>query len=121
MLVDEANVKKDMAKKVYKLAQSLNASVPAYMMAAQQAAVHVLATFSGIQLDSQNRLKKNPFAAKTKDSSDNKASEADIVVHDSETKMTESEKGLRAVGIALDELSDQITSATSAVAALKQH
>merc|ERR1719420_1679917 len=66
-LVDEANLKEGQAKKIYKLATSLNASIPAYMNAAQQAAVHVLATFSGIQLDSQTRQKKNPFAGKTKD------------------------------------------------------
>lgn len=122
MLVDEANAKEDQAKKIYKLATSLNASIPAYMMAAQQAAVHVLATFSGIQLDSQTRQKKNPFAGKTKDKPDSNApSEADMAIHVSENSMAEADKGLHAVGTALNELSAQIASARAATEAFKKH
>jgi hypothetical protein len=122
-LVDDANLKKAQAKKIYKLAQSLNGSIPAYMNAAQQAAIHVLATFSGLQLDSQSQqtAKKNPFAAKTKDKSTNKASEADVVVHNSEKALAKADQGLRAVGKALDDLDGQIASATAATAAFKQH
>lgn len=121
MLVDEANVKEDLAKKVYKLAMSLNASIPAYMNAAQQAAVHVLATFSGLQLDSQTRQKRNPFAVKTKDKPDSNASEADMVVHVSENAMAQADQGLQAVGSALKDLSAQIASARAATAAIKKH
>jgi len=42
--IGDAQLKEDMAKKIYKLAQSLNDAVPSYQLAAQQAAVHVLAT-----------------------------------------------------------------------------
>merc|ERR1719213_1483136 len=85
-LVDDANLKEGQAKKIYKLAQSLNSSIPAYMNAAQMAAIHVLATFSGLQLDTQSHKKKNPSATKTKEklSGNNTASEADVVVHNSE-------------------------------------
>merc|ERR1719321_1523832 len=119
-LVDEANLKEAQAKKIYKLAQSLNASIPAYMNAAQQAAIHVLATFSGIQVDMQSRKKKNPFATSTKEKH-SEASEADKVVYNSEVAVKEADKGLRAVGIALDELSTQIAAATAATAAVKKH
>merc|ERR1719213_216068 len=79
-LVDDANLKEGQAKKIYKLAQSLNSSIPAYMNAAQQAAIHVLATFSGLQVDAQSKKKKNPFAAKKKENGSD-PSEADLVVH----------------------------------------
>lgn len=51
-----AQLKEDQAKKIYKLARELNASVPNYANAAQQAAVHVLATFSGLQTESSDSL-----------------------------------------------------------------
>jgi hypothetical protein len=114
-LVDDALLKEGQAKKIYKLAQSLNSSIPAYMNAAQQAAIHVLATFSGLQLDEHSKRKKNPFSKKTKESHSNDASETDMVVHDSEVAMTQSEKGLQAVGSALDDLSAQIAKATAAM------
>lgn len=44
-----ANVKKSDALKVRKLAESLNAAIPNYQKAAQMAAIHTLATFSGLQ------------------------------------------------------------------------
>merc|ERR1740127_234164 len=87
-LVDDALLKEGQAKKVYKLAQSLNSSIPAYMNAAQQAAIHVLATFSGLQVDMQSKKKKIPFATKTKERLSKDASETDLVVHNSEVAMT---------------------------------
>lgn len=51
----QAQVKEDQAKKIYKLARSLNSSVPVYQNAAQQAAAHILATFSGLQLNKSLR------------------------------------------------------------------
>jgi len=116
-LVDEANLKEGQAKKIYKLATSLNSSIPAYMNAAQQAAIHVLATFAGIQLDMHSPKKKNPFAKKEGQKS--KASEADKVVYSSEVAIKQADKGLRAVGAALDELSAQIAQAKAATASLK--
>eukprot|EP00397_Hematodinium_sp_SG-2012_P059734 GEMP01076918.1.p1 GENE.GEMP01076918.1~~GEMP01076918.1.p1 ORF type:complete len:327 (+),score=101.28 GEMP01076918.1:65-1045(+) len=53
----QAQLKEDQAKKIYKLARSLNASVPTYQTAAQQAAAHVLATFSGIQVHNTPSLR----------------------------------------------------------------
>jgi len=52
-LIGDAQLKEDQAKKVYKLARELNQNIPAYANAAQQAAVAVLATFSGLQLDKE--------------------------------------------------------------------
>lgn len=119
-LVNDANLKKDQAKKIYKLAQSLNASIPSYMNAAQMAAIHVLATFSGIQLGALSLKKKNPFAAKPKMAKPGSvASEADMVVHNSESAMASADKGLRAVGSALDELSAQVAAANAAIAPAK--
>lgn len=45
--IADAQMKEDQAKKVYALARSLNSSIPSYQNAAQQAAVHVLATHPG--------------------------------------------------------------------------
>jgi len=53
----KAQMMEDQAKKIYKLATELNSSVPTYQMAAQQAAAHVLATFSGLQLSGQEDKK----------------------------------------------------------------
>lgn len=50
MLIGAANLKKQEAYKVRKLAESLNMSIPSYQKAAQQAAAHALATFAGLQL-----------------------------------------------------------------------
>jgi len=54
----------DQAKKLYKLATELNSSVPTFQMAAQQAAAHVLATFTGLQLSGlQEDDKSEPLNA----------------------------------------------------------
>lgn len=50
MLVGAANLKKQEAYKVRKLAESLNMSIPSYQRAAQMAAQHALATFTGLQM-----------------------------------------------------------------------
>jgi enamine deaminase RidA (YjgF/YER057c/UK114 family) len=50
MLVGAANMKKEGAYKIRKLAESLNMSIPSYQRAAQMAAAHALATFSGLQV-----------------------------------------------------------------------
>merc|ERR1719333_1202923 len=50
MLIGAANMKKEEAWKVRKLAESLNMSIPNYQKAAQEAAAHALATFAGLQL-----------------------------------------------------------------------
>lgn len=48
-LVVQANMQEATAKNVRKLAASLNASIPSYQKAAEMAAIHVFATFSGLQ------------------------------------------------------------------------
>merc|ERR1719401_635979 len=50
MLIGAANLKKQEAYKIRKLAESLNMSIPNYQQAAQQAINHALATFSGLQV-----------------------------------------------------------------------
>jgi len=50
MLVGAANLKKQEAFKIRKLAETLNMSIPSYQRAAQMAAAHALATFTGLQL-----------------------------------------------------------------------
>lgn len=49
MLVSNANLQEATAKNLRKLAESLNSSIPAYTRAAQMAAIHVQATFTGLQ------------------------------------------------------------------------
>jgi len=51
MLVGAANLKKQEAAKIRKLAESLNMSIPSYQRAAQMAAAHALATFTGLQVE----------------------------------------------------------------------
>lgn len=51
MLVGAANLKKQEAFKIRKLAESLNMSIPSYQRAAQMAAAHALATFTGLQVE----------------------------------------------------------------------
>lgn len=60
-LIGDAQMKEGQAKQMRKLAESLNMSVPNYQNAATQAAIHTLATFSGLQLPPGARH-KNPFA-----------------------------------------------------------
>merc|ERR1719401_3319687 len=53
MLVGTANLKKQEAFKIRKLAESLNMSIPSYQRAAQMAAEHAMATFTGLQIGDQ--------------------------------------------------------------------
>merc|ERR1719231_2176036 len=57
-----ATVKNGEAVKIRKLAESLNASIGNYQQAAQQATVHTLATFSGLQQTAKG-LSENEAAA----------------------------------------------------------
>lgn len=50
MMVGQANMMKANAWNIRKLAESLNMSIPSYQRAAQQAAAHALATFTGLQM-----------------------------------------------------------------------
>merc|ERR1719399_2715324 len=51
----DAPLKAEQAKKLRKLAESMNTAIPNYQNAAQQAAIHVMATFSGLQLPGRGR------------------------------------------------------------------
>jgi hypothetical protein len=51
LLIGAANMKYQEALKVRKLAESLNMSIPSYQRAAQMAAAHTLATFTGLQME----------------------------------------------------------------------
>merc|ERR1719502_573352 len=62
-LVGDANMKEAQAKSLRKLAESLNRSIPNYQNAAMQAAIHVMATFSGVQLGSRVRSQGHHGAA----------------------------------------------------------
>lgn len=107
MLVTQANLKEGGAKKIYKLAMSLNSSIPAYQMAAQQAAIHVLATFSGIQMDAITK-RRNPFKGKKANGAT--PSEADQVIHTAEKSQAEADKQLKHLGSELESLSASIAS-----------
>lgn len=51
MMIGTANLKKAGAYNIRKLVESLNMSIPSYQRAAQMAANHALATFSGLQTE----------------------------------------------------------------------
>jgi len=65
MLVGAANMKKQEAFKVRKLAESLNMSIPSYQRAAQMAAEHALATFTGLQIGDKAHVEMRQKVAKT--------------------------------------------------------
>jgi len=65
MLVGAANMKKAEAYKVRKLAESLNMSIPSYQRAAQMAAAHALATFTGLQIGDKAHVEMRQKVAKT--------------------------------------------------------
>merc|ERR1719473_2008551 len=48
-LLGQAKVKKELALRIRKLVESLNTSIPSYQQAAENAATHALAVFSGLQ------------------------------------------------------------------------
>jgi hypothetical protein len=55
MLIAAAQMKYQEALKVRKLAESLNMSIPSYQRAAQMAAAHALATFTGLQMQDKEQ------------------------------------------------------------------
>jgi hypothetical protein len=65
MLIGAANLKKGEALKVRKLAESLNMSIPSYQRAAQQAAAHALATFTGLQMDDKSHAEMRKKVAES--------------------------------------------------------
>merc|ERR1719162_2058243 len=65
MLVGAANLKKQEAFKVRKLAESLNMSIPSYQRAAQMAAEHALATFSCLQIGGKAHMEMRHKLATT--------------------------------------------------------
>merc|ERR1719460_1383256 len=67
-LVGDANMKEAQAKSLRKLADSLNRSIPNYQNAAMQAAIHVMATFSGLQLAARDRPQGHDAAPSAADS-----------------------------------------------------
>lgn len=56
LMVATANMKKEGAWNIRKLVESLNMSIPSYQRAAQMAAAHAIATFSGLQMDDKARV-----------------------------------------------------------------
>lgn len=65
MLVGGANLKKGGAYNIRKLAESLNMSIPSYQRAAQMAAAHALATFSGLQMGDKAHTEMRQKVAET--------------------------------------------------------
>jgi len=65
MLVGAANMQKAGAYAVRKFAESLNMSIPSYQRAAQQAAIHALATFSGLQVGDKAHIEMRQQIAKS--------------------------------------------------------
>lgn len=49
-MMTQSQLKADLAKNVHKLAENLNLAIPEYQGAATAAAIHVLATWSGLQV-----------------------------------------------------------------------
>lgn len=106
-LVRDANLKEGQAKKIYKLAQSLNSSIAAYKVAAEQMAVHVMATFSGLQLGAKTR-RKNPFGKGAALGADAQAAET---IHIAEVTDGKADEALRQCGADLEELSKSLQAA----------
>jgi len=65
MLVGASNMKKAEAYKIRKLAESLNMSIPSYQRAAQMAAAHALATFTGLQMGDKAHIEMRQKVAAT--------------------------------------------------------
>lgn len=65
ILVGAANMKKAEAFKIRKLAESLNMSIPSYQRAAQMAAAHALATFTGLQMGDKAHVEMRQNVAKS--------------------------------------------------------
>jgi len=65
MLIGAANLKKQEAFKIRKLAESLNMSIPSYQRAAQMAAAHALATFTGLQMGDKAHMEMRSEVAKS--------------------------------------------------------
>jgi hypothetical protein len=64
-LIGTANLKKAGAVNIRKLAESLNMSIPSYQRAAQMAAEHALATFTGLQMGDKAHIEMRQNVAKT--------------------------------------------------------
>lgn len=64
-MMTQSQLKADLAKNVHKLAENLNLAIPEYQSAASAAAIHVLATWSGLQVS--ETPKKAPLLQREKD------------------------------------------------------
>jgi hypothetical protein len=80
MLVGAANLKKQEAFKVRKLAESLNMSIPSYQRAAQMAAAHALATFTGLQMGDKAHMEMRRKVAETTKQVDDALAELDAKI-----------------------------------------
>lgn len=65
ILVGTANLKKAGALAIRKFAESLNMSIPSYQRAAQMAAAHALATFSGLQVGDKEHVEMRTKVAES--------------------------------------------------------
>merc|ERR1719162_1299262 len=90
MLVGAANLKKQEAFKVRKLAESLNMSIPSYQRAAQMAAAHALATFTGLQMEDKAHGEMRLKVAKS-------TQEVDKAMDALEDTLAEAQKAVAAV------------------------
>jgi len=76
-LVGTANLKKAGAASIRKLAESLNMSIPSYQRAAQMAAEHALATFTGLQMGDKAHIEMRQKVAKSMQQVDEALKELD--------------------------------------------
>jgi len=84
-LIGGALLKEGQAKRLRKLAESLNMSIPNYQNAASQAAIHVLKTWVGLQISAT--VKRNPFKAKVEENPAHDALDAITGLHDEACSM----------------------------------
>jgi len=96
MLVGAANLKKAGAYKIRKLAESLNMSIPSYQRAAQMAAAHALATFSGLQMGDKAHVEMHRKVTES-------SHEVEQGLTALEATLAETSKALEAVNLALPE------------------
>lgn len=79
-LIGLANLKKQGAWNIRKFAESLNMSIPSYQRAAQMAALHALATFSGLQMGNKAHAEMRRKVAETTQQVDDALSALDAAI-----------------------------------------